>query len=107
MLYIECPFCKEKRDEQEFHYAGEAFIARPTNPEELTDEQWGDYVFMRSNHKGWIWEQWEHTSGCRKLFVVKRHNVSNDIEGSFTFAQANEEAARQAAQNNEQEGEAS
>ena len=88
MLYLHCPFCGEKRDEQEFHYAGEAFIVRPENPEELSDEEWGDYVFMRSNHKGWIWEQWEHTSGCRKLFVVKRNNVTNEVAGSYTFAEA-------------------
>lgn len=97
MLYLHCPFCGEKRDEQEFHYAGEAFIVRPENPEELSDEEWGDYVFMRSNHKGWIWEQWEHTSGCRKLFVVKRNNVTNEVEGSYTFAEARKVFAEQQA----------
>ncbi|MDO4248739.1 MAG: sarcosine oxidase subunit delta [Neisseria sp.] len=97
MLYLHCPFCGEKRDEQEFHYAGEAFIVRPKNPEELSDEEWGDYVFMRSNHKGWIWEQWEHTSGCRKLFVVKRHNVTNEVEGSYTFAEARKASEKQSA----------
>ena len=90
MLYLHCPFCGEKRDEQEFHYAGEAYIARPENPEQLSDEQWGDYVFMRSNHKGWIWEQWEHVSGCRKFFVVKRHNVTNEVQGSYTLAAGKE-----------------
>lgn len=95
MFYLYCPFCGEKRDEQEFHHAGEAFIARPTDPEALNDEEWGDYLFMRSNHKGWVWEQWEHTSGCRKLFVVERNNVTNEIRGSYTFAEAAKIAAQQ------------
>ena len=51
MLYIHCPFCAEKRDEQEFHYAGEAYIARPADPENCSDEEWGNYVFMRTNTK--------------------------------------------------------
>ena len=87
MLYIHCPQCAEKRDEQEFHYAGEASIARPADPENCSDEEWGDYVFMRTNHKGWIWEQWEHVSGCRKVFVAKRNNVSNDIEATYNLVE--------------------
>ena len=85
MFYLHCPFCGEKRDEQEFHFAGEAYIARPANPDECSDAEWGDYVFMRSNHKGWVWEQWEHTAGCRKVFVAKRNNVSNEVNGSYTL----------------------
>ncbi len=83
MLYIHCPYCEEKRDEQEFRHAGEAYIARPENPEEVSDEEWGDYVFMRSNKKGWIWEQWEHVAGCRKVIVVNRNNVSNEIKATY------------------------
>lgn len=105
MLYIHCPICGEKRDEQEFHYAGEAFIARPLDPEALSDEEWGDYVFMRSNKKGWIWEQWEHVSGCRKIFVVQRHNVSNDIAGSYTLQQARGAYAEQLEQDEKQKQE--
>ena len=85
MLNIYCPYCAEKRDEQEFRYAGEAYIARPERPDEVSDEEWGDYVFMRSNHKGLIWEQWEHVAGCRKVVVVNRHNVSNVIQATYTL----------------------
>lgn len=85
MLFIYCPYCEEKRDEQEFGYAGEAYIPRPENPDTVTDEVWGDYVFMRKNRKGWIWEQWSHNAGCRKVFVAKRNNVSNQIDGTYTL----------------------
>ena len=30
------------RDEHEFHYGGEAHIARPTDPEALSDDEWPD-----------------------------------------------------------------
>ncbi len=87
MLYLQCPYCGERRDEQEFHYAGEAYIARPTDLDTISDEAWGDYVFMRSNRKGPIWEQWEHTAGCRKVFVVNRNNVTNEVIGTYTLAE--------------------
>ena len=46
MLLIECPYCGE-REESEFHQGGEAHIARPKKPNELSDEEWADYLFMR------------------------------------------------------------
>ena len=61
MFLIACPYCKESRDQNEFSPAGEAFIARPENPEALSDEEWADYVFYRTNIKGDHWEQWVHT----------------------------------------------
>ena len=88
MLQLHCPFCKELRDEEEFSYAGEAFIARPAAPDSASDAEWGDYLFMRRNPKGWFWEQWQHSAGCRKVFAVKRHTASHEIAGSWTLAEA-------------------
>ena len=51
MLLIHCPWCGP-RAESEFNCGGEGGIARPPNTEALTDEQWGDYVFMRKNPQG-------------------------------------------------------
>ena len=48
MFIINCPFCGE-RDQTEFVCHGEAHIARPENPEDISDEEWGDYLFFRIN----------------------------------------------------------
>ncbi len=82
MLILRCPFCDDQRDEAEFTYLGETFIKRPERPDNLTDPQWADYLFMRENTRGWFWEQWQHSAGCRKIFAVRRHTVTYRIEGS-------------------------
>lgn len=87
MFHIHCPYCAEHRDEEEFSYAGEAYIARPEAPEAVDDAAWGNYLFMRKNTKGWFWEQWMHAAGCRKVFAVKRHTASYEIAGSWTLAE--------------------
>ena len=79
MLQIECPWCGP-RDQSEFSCGGEANIARPSYPEKLTDEEWGDYLFNRKNPKGRHHEQWCHTAGCRRWFNVVRNTVSYRIE---------------------------
>ena len=78
MLLIDCPWCGP-RDETEFSYGGEAHIARPETPEKLSDEDWGDYVFMRSNVKGVLLERWCHSHGCRRWFNVARDTVTYRI----------------------------
>jgi len=87
MFVLFCPHCREKREEEEFGYGGEAFRVRPAAPEAVDDEAWGDYLFMRNNPKGWHWELWTHTTGCRKFFVVKRNTATNAIAGSWTLAE--------------------
>ncbi len=77
MLHIDCPWCG-LRAESEFSYGGEA-RARPADPDTLSDEQWADYLFNRSNPKGLQHEQWCHSHGCRLWFNVKRDTVSNRI----------------------------
>ena len=75
MLIIKCPWCGN-RDQIEFTYGGEAHIARPSNPEKLSDEEWADYLFFRKNSKGEHEEQWCHSGGCRKWFNTRRNTVS-------------------------------
>jgi sarcosine oxidase subunit delta len=75
MLKITCPWCGP-REESEFSCGGEAHIARPLDTDALTDEQWGDYLFMRKNPKGLHREQWLHSAGCRRWFNAERHTVS-------------------------------
>ena len=78
MLEINCPYCGP-RFETEFSYGGEAHIERPKDSEKLTDEEWGDYVFMNSNTKGVLLERWVHTSGCRRWFNVARDTVTYEV----------------------------
>jgi sarcosine oxidase subunit delta len=78
MLLISCPWCGE-RDETEFHCGGEAHIARPQQPGALSDDQWADYLFMRSNPKGVHFERWRHVHGCGRWFNVARDTVSDQI----------------------------
>ncbi|MBK8906460.1 MAG: sarcosine oxidase subunit delta [Rhodospirillales bacterium] len=78
MLLIECPYCG-RRPEIEFHHGGEAHIARPEDPDALSDEAWANYLYMRANTKGWRHERWMHAAGCRRWFNAIRHTVSNEI----------------------------
>lgn len=78
MLQIDCPYCGT-RDEHEFAYAREAHIRRPTNQDQLSDEEWADYLFMRKNPKGIHFERWMHAKGCRRYFNVARHTVTHEI----------------------------
>lgn len=82
MLLIDCPYCGS-RPEIEFHYGGEAHIARPKHPSALSDEDWADYLFMRSNPKGWHRERWLHAAGCRRWFNALRHTVSHKIMATY------------------------
>lgn len=82
MLIIECPYCGE-RPETEFHYGGEAHIARPENPDALSDEEWADFLFMRSNTKGAFRERWIHAAGCRRWFNAIRDTVSYRIMATY------------------------
>ena len=52
MLMIACPYCGIERPEIEFRYGGEAHIARPSDPSALTDEEWANFLYFRSNPKG-------------------------------------------------------
>jgi sarcosine oxidase subunit delta len=81
MLLIACPWCGP-RPETEFSYGGEAQIARPKEPRKLSDEQWANYLYMRSNPRGLYLEQWCHTSGCRRWFNLTRDTVSYQILGN-------------------------
>ena len=86
MFLIECPWCGE-RDETEFNCVGEAHIARPLETEKLSDEEWADYLFMRSNPKGLHREQWLHAAGCRRYFNAERDTVSYRILGTYKIGE--------------------
>lgn len=83
MLLIRCPYCEEDRPEVEFRYAGEAHIARATDPGAQNDAQWAEFLYMRTNPKGWHAERWLHAHGCGRYFNALRHTVSDRIETTY------------------------
>ena len=82
MLLISCPWCGI-RPENEFHYGGEAHIARPADPGAVTDETWADYLYMRSNPKGPHRERWRHQHGCGRFFNAVRDTVTDRVTATY------------------------
>ena len=78
MFLINCPYCGE-RDQAEFSCGGEAHISRPDYSISLTDKEWSEYLFLRSNPKGIFVERWVHSHGCRRWFNLVRDTVTNEI----------------------------
>lgn len=86
MLLISCPNCGP-RDETEFHYGGQAHVAYPENPNDLTDREWAEYLFYRENTKGSFAERWVHSTGCRQWFNMLRDTVTYDIQSIYAMGQ--------------------
>lgn len=86
MLYIKCPWCGW-RDESEFSYGGEAHIERPQDPDALSDAEWADYLYMRTNPRGPHRERWVHSAGCRRWFNAVRDTVTYEFEASYRMGE--------------------
>jgi sarcosine oxidase subunit delta len=82
MLLIACPWCGP-RPENEFHYGGEAHIARPADPASVNDAAWANFLYMRSNPKGMHTERWRHIHGCGRFFNCMRDTVSDRISATY------------------------
>jgi heterotetrameric sarcosine oxidase delta subunit len=93
MLLIPCPWCGV-RDETEFRCGGEAHIPRPKRPAELTDQQWADYLFMRTNPKGLHYERWRHVHGCGRWFNLARDTVTDRILTAYRIGEPRPEPGR-------------
>ncbi len=78
MFVITCPHCGP-RDQSEFAYAGEAHISRPTDSEKMSDAEWAEFVFMRTNSKGVFAERWMHAAGCRRFFNALRNTATDEF----------------------------
>ena len=82
MLLIDCPWCG-RRDQMEFSCHGQAHISRPRDPDQLSDDEWGDYVFFRDNPKGVHTERWVHSHGCRRWFNAVRNTVTDEFLATY------------------------
>ncbi len=83
MLLITCPYCEAPRPEVEFSYAGEAHIARPADPSRLTDDEWRDHLYVRSNPRGTHHERWRHLHGCGRYFNAVRDTVTDKFFATY------------------------
>lgn len=79
MLLIHCPHCEMERPEIEFRHGGEAHIVRPSDPSRLSDIEWAEFLYMRTNPKGCHVERWRHISGCGRFFNCVRDTISDKI----------------------------
>ncbi|AUG55836.1 sarcosine oxidase subunit delta [Thalassospira marina] len=77
MLLIHCPYCQQTLPELEFTYAGQAHVARPDVTKPVSDEEWRDFLFIRTNVKGPHYERWRHAHGCGRFFNAVRDTVSD------------------------------
>ena len=76
MLLIVCPYCGN-RPEIEFTYRGQRQLTRPSQPSQLDDQAWAEYLYMRSNIKGVYAERWRHARGCGRFFNALRDTTSD------------------------------
>ena len=76
MLLIACPYCGE-RPELEFAHGGQAHIARPSKPADVSVEDWTKFLYMRDNSKGVYAERWRHSHGCGKFFNAVRDTTTD------------------------------
>ena len=77
MLLIHCPYCDETLPEVEFTYAGQPHVVRAADPASQSDEEWENFLYIRSNPKGPHYERWRHLHGCGRFFNAVRDTVSD------------------------------
>ena len=88
MMLIECPECGP-RDENEFHYGGQAHVAYPADGgASLSDAEWAEYLFYRESPKGLFAERWLHSAGCRRWFNAVRDTVTYQISAVYRAGEA-------------------
>lgn len=83
MLLIYCPYCKETLPEAEFAYAGEAHVKRPDAPDNPSDQEWENFLFIRHNAKGVHYERWRHVHGCGRFFNAARDTVTDKFLATY------------------------
>ena len=78
MLLITCPFCGP-RNETEFVHGGPLKITRPRDPDQLSNQEWVEYLTVPQNPIGPVEERWWHLRGCGKWLTITRDTLTHDI----------------------------
>ena len=82
MLLIPCPWCGA-RPEVEFRHGGQAHVTRPADPQLVSDQEWADFLYNRTNQKGIHAERWRHMYGCGRFFNCVRDTVTDRIVATY------------------------
>jgi sarcosine oxidase, subunit delta len=77
MLLLDCPNCGP-RNAAEFRHGGEAH-ARPAPTDDISEDAWTDFLYMKDNVSGMQIEWWYHRAGCGLWFLAERHNYTNEV----------------------------
>ena len=83
MILLACPNCG-RRNVQEFRFGG-AYQPRPSQPEEVSEQVWVDYLYMRDNTWGVQREWWYHRAGCGLWFLAERHTRTNEVVATYKW----------------------
>lgn len=83
MLLIRCPYCEEDRPELEFRHAGEAHLVRPSAADDVSDEDFETFLYIRANPRGVTFERWRHIHGCGRFFNAVRDTVSDKFTVTY------------------------
>ncbi|MCJ8323461.1 MAG: sarcosine oxidase subunit delta [Rhizobiales bacterium] len=87
MMNINCPYCG-LRSEAEYKFGGPAHLARPGPANEVSDEQWANYLFMLDNKKGVSAERWCHSHGCGQWFNMVRNTITHEILQTYKITES-------------------
>jgi sarcosine oxidase subunit delta len=79
MKLMPCPL-NGPRNITEFTYGGE--VSTMPDPNAVTDTEWADYVFNKSNPAGLVREWWLHNASGY-WFIAERDTVSDSILRTF------------------------
>ena len=79
MQLIPCTYCGS-RPENEFHYRGDATVVRPAP--DAGEQAFYDFVYTRTNPRGWHREWWHHVAGCRQWVRVERHTATHETRAA-------------------------
>ena len=74
MLYIKCPYCGY-RSQNEFAYGGDATVKRPELNKEVTDQEWDNFVYLRKSPRGKHLELWHHAVSYTHLTLPTNREV--------------------------------
>ena len=66
------------RSQNEFSYGGDASVKRPELNQEISDQDWDNFVYNRKSPRGKHLELWQHISGCRQWIKVERDTVTHE-----------------------------